>query len=380
MSTPSRPHRRLLIGGALIASVPLLVLGANPPATSAGPACGKRIAVVAPSTGGAASLGMNMVRGADLAVDRYNDQHPGCTVLLKRFDTQGDPSQAPAVAQQVAADPLVVGVVGHGFSGETFATGEIYAEAGLPTITPSATNPMLTGQGWGTFHRLVTNDATTGQLLAKYLKSRPSGARVALVTDDGEYGRLFVRAARTALGTRAVVTLTIKQGQTNFASTVRSIRAARATSVVFGGYYFESGPLAKQLYAAGFTGTFTTGDGSMDPAYAKLAGANAVSHTLIASGTAPPSLNSTFSSVYKAAYDKPPGPYSLEANDATKVLLAGIANGVDSRAAMSTWVNTYDAAGLTKRISFTFKGELVTPQIWLYKPSGSSFVAKARVS
>ena len=51
---------------------------------------------------------------------------------------------------------------------------------------------------------------------------------------------------------------------------------------------------------------------------------------------------------------------------------------VDERG--NTWVNTYDANGLTKRISFTFKGELVTPQIWIYRPSGSTFAAKARVS
>jgi len=378
MSYTSRA-RRAAVAGLVLVLPAALALGPGS-ADAAGPACGKRIAVVAPSSGFAAPLGMNMVRGADLAVDRYNAQHPGCTVLLKRFDTQGDPSQSPAVAEQVVADPLVVGVVGHGFSGESFAAGQIYAEAGLPTITPSATNPALTTQGWTTFHRLVANDAMTGQLLGKYLKSRPSAARVALVTDDGDYGRLFVRAARTALGTRAVVTLTVKQGQTNFGATVKAIRANRATAVVYGGYYVESGLLARQLYSAGFTGTFTSGDGSMDPGYAKLAGATAVSHTLLAAGSAPPSMNSTFSSVYKAAYDKPPGIYSLEANDAAKVLLAGIANGVDSRPAMSTWVNLYDAAGLTKRIAFTYKGELVTPQIWLYRPSGSSFVARARVS
>ncbi|MDD6011482.1 MAG: aminotransferase class III-fold pyridoxal phosphate-dependent enzyme, partial [Oscillospiraceae bacterium] len=50
-------------------------------------------------------------------------------------------------------------------SGESAAAGPIFAEAGVPTISPSATNPTLSENGWDTFLRALGNDATQGAVM-----------------------------------------------------------------------------------------------------------------------------------------------------------------------------------------------------------------------
>ncbi|NED67084.1 ABC transporter substrate-binding protein, partial [Streptomyces sp. SID10244] len=88
---------------------------------------------------------------------------------LKPFDTEGDPQKATQVAPQIANDDAIVGLIGPAFSGETKATGGIFNQAGLVSVTASATNPTLTDNGWKTFFRGLANDDVQGPAVAKYL-------------------------------------------------------------------------------------------------------------------------------------------------------------------------------------------------------------------
>jgi len=73
-------------------------------------------------------------------------------VTLKKFDSQGDPAVAPGVARQMIQDKNIIGVVGPAFSGESIAANPIIDEAGIPLITPSATNPVLATGGKAGWH------------------------------------------------------------------------------------------------------------------------------------------------------------------------------------------------------------------------------------
>lgn len=324
-------------------------------------------------SGPARPLGLNIVRGTLLALQQYNAAHPGCGVALVRADTQGDPSRAPGRAQALVADPAVLGVIGPAFSGESLASGAVFDEANLPTISPSATNPVLARQGWDAFHRLIANDVVNAPLLARYIVRTLGGTRVAVVIQDSDYGRTFARAVRTALGGRVVVSLTVRTGQTDFRRTVAAVRTKRANAVVFGGYYPEGGLLAKQLTAAGYGGKFIGGDGIMEPAFARIAGRSATQRSFMASGLTPPTRNAAFASAYQAAFGVAPGNYSAEAYDAAKVFLAGTDLGVDQRPAMLDFVNGYAASGITKKVAFNSVGDVIKPPMWIYKPAGSGF-------
>ena len=97
-------------------------------------------------TGDNANLGVNIEQGVELAVDQFNTANPDCQVAVKKFDSQGSPDQAPALAKQAIDDASVIGIVGPAFSGESKVADPLFDEAGLPIITPSATNPALAEQ------------------------------------------------------------------------------------------------------------------------------------------------------------------------------------------------------------------------------------------
>ena len=92
-------------------------------------------------TGPNAALGLNILNGAKLAVDQFNKANAGCQITVKQFDTEGDPQKATQAAPQIVGDASVIALLGPAFSGETKATGAIFNQAGLVSVTASATNP-----------------------------------------------------------------------------------------------------------------------------------------------------------------------------------------------------------------------------------------------
>jgi len=102
-------------------------------------------------TGPNAQLGINEYNSEKLAVDAFNKKG-GTQIDLTKYDSQGDPAQAPQLAQKVLTDKIVA-VVGPAFSGESKAADPIFEQAGVVNITASATNPTLANNGWKYFHR-----------------------------------------------------------------------------------------------------------------------------------------------------------------------------------------------------------------------------------
>jgi len=338
---------------------------AAPAAEGSQAACDLQIAFVGPQTGDYANLGLNIVRGAQLALDKYNKENADCQVKLAEFDSQGDPEKATPIASQVVNDAKIIGVVGPTFSGETEATGETFSEAGLVTVSPSATNPGLSKNGWDTFHRILGNDNTQAPAAAKYIKETLAAKKVFVVDDASEYGKFIAEGVSESLGDLVVDTDTVQQKQTDFGATVTKVKASGADALWYGGYYAEAGLLAKQLKAGGWNGTFVSGDGSLDRGFVEAAGASSANGAVLTCPCAP--ADASFTEEYTALSGEEPGTYSTEGYDAMNVYLQGIAAGNTTREAMLTWVNGYDAKGVTKQIKFDETGEVAEVVVYAYK-------------
>ena len=129
-------------------------------------------------TGPDSGLGKAIARGAGLALTEFTDANPECDLHLDRVDTQGLPERATTAARRIVRDAEIVGVVGPAFSGEALAAGTILDDAGVPFVTPSATNPALSKRGWTTFHRVPASDAVLGAATATVIRERADGGRV----------------------------------------------------------------------------------------------------------------------------------------------------------------------------------------------------------
>ncbi len=334
---------------------------------------GVSIAYIGALTGPNAALGIAISNAAKLAVNQHNGNNPNCQVTYKKFDTQGDPSIAPGVSTQAINEKDIIGVVGLPFSGESKAVGAAFNSAGLVTVSPSATNPDLSKNGWKTFHRVLGNDASQGPAAANFMTERPrrqqglrDRGRLGLRQGPGRRGRADARQqGRPAPTTSRPARRTSRR---------RSTRSSQASpdAVFYSGYYAEGGPFAQQLRNAGYTGKFVAPDGVKDPQFIKLAGQSAAQGAYFTCPCVPADASATFAQQYQAAFGAPPQTYSAESYDAATILLSGIDNGNTTRAKELNWVDNYNADGITKHIQFSSTGELAgQPAIWAYVVQGN---------
>lgn len=323
--------------------------------------CAASIAFLGPQTGDYANLGINIVNGAKLALDQYEGD---CDVTLEEFDSQGDPTQATPLATEIINNDAILGVLGPTFSGESDATGPAFAEAGLVTVSGSATNPDLTTNGWATFHRIIGTDAAQAPAVATLLTGQLAASQVFVIDDASEYGAGLAAGVAEGLGDAVVDTETIQQGDRDFNTVVTRVVDSGADSVFFGGYYQEAGLLVNQLRSGGFDGPFVAGDGVLDPGFVETAGGDAANNSFLTCPCGPPTAD--FATEYEALSGQAPGTYSPEGFDVMNMFLAGLDAGNTDRASMLEFISSYDADGITKHIQFDENGDIAEVTVYSY--------------
>ena len=238
-----------------------------------------KIGHVAPLTGNQAHLGKDNENGARLAIEDLNEKKikiGGQEVKFELLpeDDGADPKQGTAVAQKLV-DAKVAGVIGHLNSGTTIPASKIYFEAGIPQISPSATNPKYTMQGYKTAFRVVANDGQLGGTLGRYAVKELKGKAIAIIDDRTAYGQgvadEFEKAVKAAGGKLAGREFTNDKA-TDFAAILTKLKGSKPDVVFFGGMDAVAGPMLRQMKQLGIKAKFLGGDGICTAELAKLAG------------------------------------------------------------------------------------------------------------
>lgn len=338
-------------------------------------AAGTKLAFLGALSGDNGALGTNMVNGAQIAIDEWNAGNPDCQLSIASFDSQGSPDQATPLADTIVGDASIVGLIGPGFSGETKATMPKFEAAGLPMITPGATNALLSTNGWKMFHRVLANDDKQAPGVVSLIKGIVKGTKVGVVDDGTEYGKGLADSVRKELGDLKVADATITPGGSDFSNAVTAMKDGGVDTVFFGGYYKDAGPLAQQLKDGGVTATFVSGDGSLDQAFIEAAGEAGEGAYLTATG-APPDVNPAFQAAFNAKFGTDPKLYSPEAYDCARVFMAALADGKQTRADIAAFITAYDQPGITKQIKFDETGEPAGDAVFYTMVEGGKLVAK----
>ena len=252
------------------------------PATPAAPAAKPEVLVklghVAPMTGPQAHLGKDNENGAVLAIEELNAKglEIGGTKVkfeLMAEDDQADPKQGSIVAQKLV-DAKVNGVIGHLNSGTTIPASKLYADAGIPQISGSATNPKYTQQGFATAFRVMANDVQQGKVLGEFA-AKQGVKTVAIVDDRSAYGQGLAdefKKAAEASGIKVVANEYTNDKATDFKAILTKIKSTKAELVFFGGMDAQGGPMTKQMRELGIKAKFLGGDGVCTPEFMKLGG------------------------------------------------------------------------------------------------------------
>jgi branched-chain amino acid transport system substrate-binding protein len=224
-----------------------------------------KIGLAAPFTGQYANYGASHRGGADIAVEELNEQGGvnGGEVSYAIGDDQGDPREAVLVAQGFIDDAEIVFVNGHMFSGATIAAGANYEQAGLPMVSPSATNPDISDLGdfiW----RICMTDAFQGAGLAEYTVNDLGMGNVAILLDDSDYGRGLADAYEQGIqdaGGTVVARAQYTTGDTDFRAQLTQIRQANPEMLFLSGYYPEGSRIAQQARELGIEAQMLGSDG-----------------------------------------------------------------------------------------------------------------------
>jgi branched-chain amino acid transport system substrate-binding protein len=289
-----------------------------------------RIAYVGPMTGDYSAFGIDISRGAELAVK----DHPtvkGFDVELLVEDTQGTPEQGASVANKLAADPRVVGVAGHTFSGSTEAAIPIYEEAHIVMMSPSTTLVDLPTIGPNVYNRVAFSDQLQGEMAADYIYNTLSVQNVVVVHDGGAYGKGLVEGMAgvfESLGGTVLGQEGITPGETDYSAQLADIAALGPELIYFGGYDADAAVLVSQMAGAGLEeAKFFGCDGTYGKNYLDLAG-DAAEGTYSTYVPIPPSeAFDKFRADYEAAYGDPQGklsPFSPHGYDSAALLISAI--------------------------------------------------------
>jgi branched-chain amino acid transport system substrate-binding protein len=333
-----------------------------------------RIGVAAPYTGNLAGYGDNIKAGVNLKLKEINDAGGinGQKVELVWGDDLCQPKDAGTVGSKFAADKSIVAVIGHLCSSATLAAMPIYVRKGLPTLSPTSTNPTIGDVGMGWFFRNCYTDDFQGKFLAVYVVPNLLGKhKVAIFYENNDYAiglkDSFVDGAKSAsvtvTGAEAYMT-----GTTDFTPQLTKLLRDKPEAIFLCGYHPEGALIAGQARKLGFTGPLFGADGIDNEDYIKIGGKAAENTYLtvpfLAASAGP--AGKDFAKRFKKAYDRDVDWMSANAYDCLGILAHVIAKtGPDRKkirdglAALNSKANGYK--GITGMTYFDEKGNCSKP-------------------
>ena len=339
-----------------------------------------KIGHVGPISGAIAHLGKDNENGARLAIEDLNAKGISIGGAKVKFelvaeDDAADPKQGAAAAQKLV-DGKVNGVIGHLNSGTSIPASKIYSDAGIPQISPSATNPKFTRQGYKTTFRVVADDVHLGGTLGRYAVKTMKGKNIAVIDDRTAYGQgvadEFEKAVKAAGGTIVGREFTNDKA-TDFMPILTTLKGKKPDVVFFGGMDAVAGPMLKQMKSLGVSAKFMGGDGICTAELSKLAGDAMADGQVVcaeAGGVegAQKKAMDDFGVRYQKRFNDDVKLYAPYVYDAVNLMVDAMVKAKSSDPAkyLPVLAKTTGYKGVTGTISFDDKGDVKNGALTLY--------------
>jgi len=296
-------------------------------------------------------------------------------------DDGADPKQGTAAAQKLV-DAKVNGVVGHLNSGTSIPASKIYSDGGIPQISPSATNPKFTRNGYKTTFRVVADDVHLGGTLGKYAVKELKGKSIAVIDDRTAYGQgvadEFEKGVKAA-GGKTVGREFTNDKATDFTAILTSLKAKKPDIVFFGGMDAVAGPMLRQMKQLGIEAKFMGGDGICSGELPKLAAGTMGDGQVVCAeaggveGESKKSLE-TFKVDFKKKYNADVQIYAPYVYDAVNVMVDAMVKAGSAEPAkyLPVLAKTSGYKGVTGTISFDEKGDIKNGALTLFTYKGGA--------
>ena len=316
---------------------------------------------------------------AEMAIDQANARgdlpaHVNLEVIINGKDR--DVARAAAAAFVDRDDAFAV--LGPTSSAMAVISQDIYADAGILQMSSEASSPLLTDKGYRHFFRTVASDEVQGralgQVAAKYLGAK----RIVILNEDSAWGEpisAIVAAEATRLGSPPVLHYGFgeKERRLEYDDLVDAVVDAKPDLVFFAMYWNLSHIITHQLRDRGIDAVFLGTDALKPYAFLEVPSLDTTSpyHTLAGIDMmVKPSAKRflvEFADRYPSMLDSPQ--YAPEAYDCAEIILECLRRSPSlDRAAVLKEMQEYGThSGALGDISFTPEGDLIDPDIGLYR-------------
>ncbi|HNY72701.1 MAG TPA: branched-chain amino acid ABC transporter substrate-binding protein [Syntrophales bacterium] len=341
-----------------------------------------RLGVAGAHSGDLASYGLPTKRAAELVVKEYNAKGGvlGKKVEILAEDDVCKPEVATNTATKLVSGGVHV-VLGHICSGATKTALGIYKDAGIVTMSSSATNPDLTQSGrYPNFFRTIASDDAQARLDAGFAMDVLKVKKIAVLHDKGDYGkglaefaRSFIAASRKA---KVVLFEGITPGAVDYSAVVNKIKQSGAEAVIYGGYHPEASSIVIQMRKKRMNTYFISDDGVKDDTFIKVAGKAA--EGVYASGpkdTTKNPLAIAAIAAHKKTYNADPGAFFLNGYAAAQALLTAIQKAKSTKyAAVAKALRTYPVDTPLGKIKFDKNGDAIGVGFSMYQVKNGVYV------
>ncbi len=337
-----------------------------------------------------AVLGQDMVYGIEIAVADRDGEILGHEINLLIQDELCTVEGGAQAALAIASDPTVVGLVGSSCSDATVGAMQTITEAGLSTISGSATRPSLTepdrGPEYAGFLRTAWSDAIQGKFVAEFVQSLGL-TKAATIHDGSAYAEALVGVFEDefeALGGEITIKEAVTAGQTDMNPVLTNVAQSEPEVIYFPVFTAEGGYIAKQhADVAGLEDVVLIGsDGLFSYQFVEAAGAGSEVEGMYLSSPNFSAFQDTYADLVEkyldlSGLDSPLQAFHAHAYDAASIMLSGIEQvavenedgsmDVDLGALREALYATADFPGVTGTLTCTPTGDCSAPIIAVYE-------------
>ena len=314
-----------------------------------------KIGVFEPLTGANGAGGADEYDGIKLANKLYPEVL-GKKIQLVAVDNKSDKVEAANAATALAQKDKVNAVIGSWGSSLSMAGGPIFAEAKIPAVAVSATNPNVT-KGNDFYFRVCFLDPFQGVVGANYAVKTLNAKKVAIireVSNDYSVGlaKFFADEFVKLTGDEKTIVATAdyNTGDQDFTAQLTNIKQFEPDVIFAPGNYTESALIIKQARALGMKAQFIGGDTWDVNSFLEVGGAaveGAVFSTFFANDVPINKTSEAFLKSFREEYKKEPAAVSALGYDAYLVILNAIktANSADPQKIREALTQTKDFEG-----------------------------------
>jgi branched-chain amino acid transport system substrate-binding protein len=173
---------------------------------------------------------------------------------------------------------------------------------------------------------------TYDETLAKYLVDQKKMSKIALVANNGAYGKGEHDAFLASLSGRGVTPVAdevVTADQKDFSAQLTKVRQKRPEVIFLGAEEVESGLIVKQARDLGITAPFAGAAPQGTPVFRDTAGVPNIEGTIVSSpylGNDTSQATRTFAAAYKAAYGEDAELHGAKAYDGAQIMLTALKN------------------------------------------------------